>query len=186
MESFKSWIKAVRNRAQDKALGGTFSQAPDVTGKIIDSVLAAEGGFQDDPDDTGNFWRGELIGTNFGITPQAYAAYYGKAPTKQDMEQLTKQQAAEIYREEYVKAPGYESLPAELAPHVVDMGVNSGPPRATKLLQRVVGVEEDGSLGPITLAAVKAYDGDLVAGYKEARRQYYQQLAKAESRRPRR
>ena len=46
------------------------------------------------------------------------------------------------------------ALPAGLDLEVFDFGVNSGPAESVKTLQRLVGVTQDGSVGPITLAAV--------------------------------
>jgi lysozyme family protein len=49
-------------------------------------------------------------------------------------------------------------LPEELRFSVFDCAYNSGVSRAIKTLQRVVGVAEDGKLGPVTLAAVATLD----------------------------
>jgi lysozyme family protein len=46
-----------------------------------------------------------------------------------------------------------DQLPPGVDYAVFDYGVNSGVVRAARVLQRIVGVEQDGKIGPITLAA---------------------------------
>lgn len=62
-------------------------------------LLKHEGGYQDNPADPGNYdVQGNLIGTNFGITPGTYKRYYGSYPSKTDMKNLTYNEAYDIYR----------------------------------------------------------------------------------------
>jgi lysozyme family protein len=49
-------------------------------------------------------------------------------------------------------------LPAGIDYAVFDYGVNSGISRSAKVLQRVLGVADDGMIGPITLGAANACD----------------------------
>jgi len=44
----------------------------------------------------------------------------------------------------------------QIANTVYDFGVNSGTPRAAKFLQQALGLEQDGKIGPKTLAAVNS------------------------------
>lgn len=57
-----------------------------------------EGGYQDDPRDTGNWYNGILIGTNWGISAPTFAEYLGRTPTKSEMQSLSKVTAVEILR----------------------------------------------------------------------------------------
>lgn len=60
---------------------------------------------------------------------------------------------------------------------VFDFGVNAGPRRSVKLLQRAAGVTDDGSVGPKTLAAVMAADRLAMIGeMAENRLAYYRSL----------
>jgi lysozyme family protein len=60
---------------------------------------------------------------------------------------------------------------------VFDFGVNSGPAESVKTLQRLVGVTQDGSVGPITLAAVAQFNvGDLIGRFAQARLAFYRSL----------
>lgn len=51
-----------------------------------------------------------------------------------------------------------DALPAGLDLAVFDLAVNSGPGRAARLLQRALGLAEDGVIGPQTLAAAASRD----------------------------
>lgn len=48
----------------------------------------------------------------------------------------------------------------DVAESVFDFGVNAGPALAKKLAQLVVGTTPDGVFGPLTVAALNAYDAD--------------------------
>ena len=65
---------------------------------------------------------------------------------------------AAIYKKQYWDAVKADDLPSGLDNAVFDYAVNSGPGRAAKDLQRVLGVTPDGSVGSNTLAAAKGKD----------------------------
>jgi lysozyme family protein len=71
-----------------------------------------------------------------------------------DLKKLTVEQAATVYQREYWDAVMGSVLPAGVDYAVFDFAVNSGPKRAAMFLQRVVGVTQDGVIGPVTLKAV--------------------------------
>ena len=62
--------------------------------------------------------------------------------------------ADEIYRHKYATACQFDALNSGCDCAVFDFGVNSGPTRAIKTAQQIVGASADGALGPITLAAI--------------------------------
>ncbi|RVE85900.1 hypothetical protein CN235_29700 [Sinorhizobium meliloti] len=72
---------------------------------------------------------------------------------------MSREEAADIYRRSYCPQCGVDLLPPGLDYAVFDFGVNSGPARAVKTLQKVVGVREDGHVGEQTLAAVRKFEG---------------------------
>ncbi len=115
-------------------------------------VLPHEGGYVDHPDDPGG-------ATNLGITHATLAAWRGKPVTKQDVRNLSKAEAAAIYRARYWDAVQGDLLPPGLDLAVFDYAVNSGPGRAARSLQAVLGVTQDGAIGPATLAAVRRAPG---------------------------
>ena len=102
-------------------------------------VLDQEGGYV--ANDAG---RGE---TNMGINSSANPGV--------DVKSLTEAQATVIYKAQYWDSIALDLLPIRLGVAVFDGAVNSGPRTAVTLLQRAVGVTEDGVLGPVTAAAVR-------------------------------
>lgn len=117
--------------------------------RALAAVLEFEGGYVDHPKDPGG-------ATNKGITIATFRRFIDKAGTKADLKALTTEQAAVVFRHEYWDKVSAGVLPAGVDLAVFDFGVNSGPRRAIEFLQKVVGVEQDGRIGPMTLAAVAA------------------------------
>jgi lysozyme family protein len=118
----------------------------------VEKVLKHEGGYTFNPLDTGG-------ATNYGIT-LAVARENG---FDGDMRDLTKDQAKQIYRVKYWDAIKAESLPSDVRFHVFDAAVNSGVTQAIRWLQRVVGTDADGVIGPITIAAANNIPGTVLA-----------------------
>lgn len=69
--------------------------------KAIVNTFKAEGGFQAKKNDKANYVNGKLIGTNRGISAQAYYTYYKRVPTVADMKALTVEQAKMIFKGNY-------------------------------------------------------------------------------------
>jgi glycosyl hydrolase family 108/predicted peptidoglycan binding protein len=137
-------------------------------------VFKAEGGYSDTPGDSGG-------PTNFGITLATLESYEGKKLNADDVKSVTPEVAKEIYRTNYWNRMQCGSLPDGLDLEVFDFGVNSGPSQSVKTLQGVVGVTQDGSIGPITLAAVGALNPrDVIARFTQARLAFYQGLNQPE------
>jgi lysozyme family protein len=60
---------------------------------------------------------------------------------------------------------------------VFDFAVNAGPRRSATVLQQAVGAEQDGSIGPLTLAAVAVENLTFLVGrLAELRVDYYRSL----------
>ena len=127
-------------------------------------LFAHEGGYSGDRHDSGNWSSGkagvgQLIGTKYGIAaPTLIANRRGKV-TAEDMKNLTREEAVRIYKAQYWDTVRGDDLPAGVDYCVYDYSVNSGPGRAARELQRVVGASVDGVIGPATLNAVS--DGGL-------------------------
>ncbi len=115
--------------------------------QAFDTLIKHEGGFSDHPADPGGK-------TRFGIT-EAVAREVGY---RGDMRELPIDLAKRIYKARYWDAVRAEELPEAIRYAVFDAAVNSGPRQAIRWLQRAVGVEDDGVIGPKTLAAVRAAD----------------------------
>lgn len=134
-------------------------------------VLRNEGGFVDDPRDPGG-------ATNMGITRATLARARGRSLAVEDVRRLTRPEAAAIYRRSYWDPIRGDDLPAGLDLAAFDLAVNSGPARAGRLLQRVLGCAEDGVVGPATLAAAAGCDiGAAVAALSRERLAFLRRLA---------
>lgn len=92
-----------------------------------------------------------------GVTLAVYRQHKPGA-TKADLRAIPNSEVEMIYRAGYWKPIKGDDLPAGVDLAVFDFGVNSGTSRAAKYLQRVVGVGADGSIGDVTLAAVRGAD----------------------------
>lgn len=112
-------------------------------------ILASEGGYVDHPRDPGG-------ATSLGITRKTLSAWRGEPVSKQAVRDLTQREALHIYKEQYWDTVRADLLPDGLDYAVFDYAVNSGPARAARDLQRVLGVAVDGIIGPVTLRAIKA------------------------------
>lgn len=113
-------------------------------------VLKDEGGYVNDPRDPGG-------ATNKGITQRTYDAYLG--PKRQrSVRLITDAEVSDIYKARYWDAVKADSLPEGLDYCVFDFAVNSGPVRAIRFLQSVLGVKVDGVIGQETLQAARATD----------------------------
>ena len=136
----------------------------------LDLMFGHEGGYVNNPKDPGG-------ATKYGITHKTLAAHRGvRSVSPGDVKVLTKQEATEIYRRSYWTQSGGDLLPVGIDFMAFDYGVNSGPAQAVKSLQRVVGVTADGIVGGQTVAAVKAYKGDLIGAYASERLRFMKSL----------
>ena len=113
--------------------------------QAFDILLTHEGDYSDHPSDPGGK-------TRYGITEEVAreVGYRG------DMRELPIDLAKRIYRDRYWDAVRAEELPEAIRYAMFDAAVNSGVRQAIRWLQRAVGVRDDGVIGPVTLAAVRA------------------------------
>lgn len=117
----------------------------------FDRVIGHEGRFQKLASDRGNWTsgivgQGELKGTKFGISAMSYPHL--------DIENLTQDQAKGIYYEDWWLELGMASFQPALAYQMFDAAINHGMRNASKMLQRAVGVVDDGVVGPATNRAM--------------------------------
>ena len=131
-------------------------------GASLALMFGHEGGYSNTKTDSGNFLNGKLVGTKYGITGKTLAAHRGvKDLSAADVKALTLKEAEAIYRKSYWRQSGGSLLPIGLDYMAFDFGVNSGPSRAVRSLQAVVGTTQDGIVGEQTLNAVKNYPGGI-------------------------
>jgi len=117
--------------------------------RALSLVLREEGGFVNDPHDPGG-------ATNKGITIATYRRYVNSKGTVDDLKHITAAEVAKVYKRQYWDAVKGDDLPDGIDYAVFDFAVNSGPGRAAKFLQRILGVAVDGKIGPATIGAAKA------------------------------
>jgi lysozyme family protein len=121
--------------------------------QALKQVLKYEGGKVDDPRDPGGR-------TAFGVTQATYNAWRKKQGLPNaDVFTISQTDVAAIYRQEYWDRVRGDDLPDGVDFAVFDFAVNSGVSRAARTLQAVVGVAQDGQIGPATIQATKAYVG---------------------------
>lgn len=131
--------------------------------KAIERVLKHEGGYTNHPKDPG----GE---TNWGITRNTATA----AGYKGSMRDMTREQAVAIYRARYWVSIKGDDLPFAVAYQLLDAAVNHGTNQAAKFLQRAVGTQADGVIGPATIATVKAKPvGQVVSEFLAHRTEFF-------------
>jgi lysozyme family protein len=121
-----------------------------------------EGGYVNDPADPG----GE---TKYGISKRAYPG--------EDIAGLTLDRAKQLYARDYWGPAGCDGLPDLVKYEMFDLAVNTSAPgkpaTAIKLLQRAVGADEDGVMGPHTLMAAQTADPTRTLRRLEAARILY-------------
>ncbi len=133
-------------------------------------LLKSEGGNDDDPADHGGR-------TSRGVTQREYDKWRSAQglPTR-DVWQADDSEISTIYHDEYWQ-PYCDGMVAGLDYLYFDMAVKAGPHRAAVLLQRALGVADDGKIGSKTLAALSAADQKkLVITYTEKKRDFYTSL----------
>ena len=144
----------------------------------FENVIGVEGGYTQDPKDTGNWTGGregvgKLSGTKYGVSAASYPSL--------DIKSITLDDAKAIYYRDYWQVINGDAFPFSISNALFDCAVNSGCSSATKLLQRSLGVVSDGKIGKQTIAAAQAKDQtELLIDFLTARAVFYARLAKFE------
>lgn len=146
----------------------------DVADKIIGDIIVREGGYVDHSADRGG-------PTNFGVTQAVLARWRGTTVTRDDVKNMRRAEAEDIYRAEYIRPFLFAQDDGPLLAHLIDCSVNHGVGGATKILQRALGVAADGSFGAKSMAAYRAADKALLADRLVAQRaMYYARIVKSD------
>lgn len=119
--------------------------------QAFQQLIGHEGVLSMDPKDKGNWTsgicgQGELKGSKYGVSAASYPHL--------DIQGLTLDEAKAIYLHDFWNQSLAPCFPAPLNYQLFDMAVNSGPRNTIVVLQRALGVEDDGKAGPKTMEAV--------------------------------
>lgn len=136
--------------------------------EVFDRTIGHEGGYVNNPKDPG----GE---TNWGITKTtAIANGYTDS-----MKSMTREQAKEIYRKAFWQRAKCGQFLGAVSFQLFDAAVNHGIGNAIRMLQRAVGVLDDGVVGTKTLAAInKMTLDDVLILFIAERLEFFTNLAK--------
>lgn len=137
--------------------------------KFFDELLFNEGGFSDDPDDSG----GKTI---YGISSRFFPETYKQIMDLflQGKRDVAFQMAKKFYRKEFYNPLYNELKDYQLAFRIFDVGVNIGKKKAIKILQKCLGITADGIFGKMTLA--KANEVNIYDTFVEKLEEYYKSL----------
>jgi lysozyme family protein len=127
-------------------------------------TILQEGGYTDDPRDSGNWssgivGQGTLIGSNMGCGAPATIAYMAQmrpnfVVTASWMRALPRPVYDGMARESYWRPMQCDALASGVDLSAFDDSWNTGTGSAAKKLQWLVGVTQDGQIGPLTLGQV--------------------------------
>jgi lysozyme family protein len=139
-------------------------------GKALRLLLKHEGGYVNHPDDPGGI-------TNLGVTKRVYEEWIGREATEEDMENLTLEDVAPLYKTNYWDKCRCDDLPSGLDYVAFDWAVNSGVSRSSKGIQKSCGAEPDGIIGLKTLELAKGQNTTfMIENFQIIRQEFYEKL----------
>ena len=129
----------------------------DLFKSFAQKTLNLEGGYQANPNDSGNFINGQLVGTKLGISAPTLQQWRKRPVTAEDMKALTKEEALDIYYNNYFKPSGAASVKDKrMAYMLFDTAIHSSVGTAGKL---------------------RKLSGDNYDNFVQIRKQYLEDLA---------
>lgn len=136
----------------------------------LDALFEAEGGWSNHPDDPGRE-------TMMGVTLATLRDWRGEDVTADELRNITKEECADIALSKYWNAVRGDQLPSGLDLYCADFAFGSGPGRAIKELQQLVGTKVDTFVGEKTISAVRAKKPlTLLLDYHAARMEFLMSL----------
>ena len=139
--------------------------------RAFDLLKVHEGGFSDHPRDPGG-------ATMKGVTQRTYDAYrFRQKQPPRHVRKITNAEVERIYHTQYWHAVHADDLPPGVAYCVFDAAVNSGPGRAVRWLQTVIGAQVDGIVGNETVSQTRDVPPDeLIHRYCDKRLSFMKSL----------
>lgn len=141
----------------------------------LELVLKHEGGYSEHPADKGGATLNGVTQANY----DRWRSRHGK--TLQHVRHMQPEERDAIYKADYWMAGKCDQMPPPLDYVHFDGCVNHGLKQAAKFLQRALGVADDGSIGPQTMAAVRQDDAagnidDICANTLDQRAMFYERI----------
>ena len=134
-------------------------------------TFGEEGSFQDNPKDKGNYYKGKLYGTIWGITARDHFGVFWLCLElwNAGLVAESRQRAECFYTESNYWNPLYDLIKdSSLAFKIWDFGINAGVVRSIQILQKTlnknyaVNLAVDGIFGKYTLQMVNKYSSPQV------------------------
>ncbi|MFY7671603.1 glycoside hydrolase family 108 protein [Tenacibaculum sp. MEBiC06402] len=150
-----------------------------------ETALKFEGGYQKISSDPGNYnSKGELVGTNLGISAKVYESWIGRPPTEEDMLAITKEIATSIFKTWYWDAVRASEINSQaVAENIVDHAINAGPKSIGKIVQVVLNkyfnksLIVDGAIGHKTVVSINEVNPTkLFQRISQYRLNYYESI----------
>lgn len=133
---------------------------------FLKELFGHEGGFQNHKEDSGNYHKGTLYGTIWGITAKNHFIVFRDCYELylRGMIKESLLRAERFYKDAHYWNPLYDKIKdSSLAYRLFDFGVNAGVVTSVRLIQKVVkkyyysGIIVDGMFGKYTLKNVNNY-----------------------------
>ena len=139
----------------------------------FENVLKNEGGFTNDPQDSGG-------ATNWGITIHDLSVYLRRSASVEEVRRMSKLTARAIYKSKYWDSLSLDAVNDDgVALVIFDQGVLRGIGTIARAVQRILGVVVDGHFGPKTLAAINAADpGWLITKIEQQAEEAYREIVR--------
>lgn len=148
--------------------------------ECLSLLLKAEGGYSNDKDDRGG-------PTNYGITQVAYARWLVAHRLQvEPVKYISRASMEALYKQDYWTPAKCALLAKPIDWVVFDGAVNHSVRQSVKFLQRAVGVDDDGFIGPNTIQAVSqdvAMHGpcSVAQNIIDQRRVFYRELVRKDA-----
>lgn len=133
---------------------------------MIPKVLKWEGGWSDDPADSGG-------ATMKGVTLATFRRYYGLNKTKSDLRKITNAQWEHIFKVGYWDRMKADDIRNQSLAELCVQTVWGSGPDWIRNIQRAIDVKDDGIVGPKTLAALNENPSRNFHRIWEARRVFF-------------
>lgn len=136
----------------------------------MEILFRHEGGYSNHPKDPGG-------PTKYGITMKNLQRWEKRKVSIRDVKNVTKEKARRIYKSWYWDKVKADQMPSGVDYVVFDFGVNAGPSRSAKTLQKTLGVSVDGIIGPQTLGAIRKKPSSFIINdFSKRRLSFYRGL----------